>query len=73
MSGGPPLWMGNVLRHDSMRQMILSQAGDERTRFLEELYGRMHDAPLVGFGCVVNQPGYDHRYRAQYGRDRWFL
>jgi hypothetical protein len=27
----------------------------------------------MGFGCVIDRPGYDHRYRARYGRDQWSL
>lgn len=45
----------------------------ERKRFLEDLYGLMRDPPFVGFGCVIDRPGYDHRYRALYGRDQWSL
>jgi hypothetical protein len=46
---------------------------DERARFLEELYALMRDPPFIGFGCVIDRPGYDHRYRALYGRDQWSL
>ena len=46
---------------------------DERARFLEELYSLMRDPPFIGFGCVIDRPGYDHRYRALYGRDQWSL
>lgn len=48
-------------------------AAEERKRFLEDLYGLMRDPPFVGFGCVIDRPGYDYRYRTQYGRDQWSL
>ena len=45
----------------------------EYERFFEELYELMQSPPFVGFACVIDRPGYDHRYRAKYGRDQWSL
>src|SRR5665213_26360 len=48
-------------------------AAGESKRFFEELYQLMRSPPFVGFACVIDRPGYDHRYRAKYGRDQWSL
>jgi hypothetical protein len=45
----------------------------ELQRFLKELYELMRAPPFVGFACVIDRPGYDHRYRQRYGRDQWSL
>jgi hypothetical protein len=42
-------------------------------QFYEELYGLMRDSPVIGLACVIDRPGYNHRYREKYGRDRWSL
>jgi len=44
-----------------------------RDRFLEQLAAFLVNAPVTGLACVVDRPGYNHRYREQYGRDRWLL
>lgn len=41
--------------------------------FYEELYQMLRDAPVVGLACVIDRPGYNHRYREKYGRQRWAL
>ena len=33
----------------------------------------MRDAPVIGLACVIDRPGYNHRYKAQYAADRWSL
>jgi hypothetical protein len=43
------------------------------TAFYEELYQFMRDAPVVGLACVIDRPGYNHRYRERYANERWSL
>lgn len=45
----------------------------KRQAFLEDLYQLMAQSPLVGTACVIDRPGYNHRYLDKYGRDRWLL
>jgi hypothetical protein len=33
----------------------------------------MRDAPVIGLACVIDRPGYNERYRAKYGKQRWAL
>jgi hypothetical protein len=46
---------------------------EEHGRFLEELYQLMATARVTGMACVIDRPGYNHRYRERYGRQRWSL
>ncbi len=41
--------------------------------FYEELYNLMKDIPVLGIACVIDRPGYNDRYLARYGRQRWDL
>jgi hypothetical protein len=45
----------------------------ERQMFYEGLYQMMKAAPVVGLACVIDRPGYNHRYSEKYGQDRWSL
>lgn len=45
----------------------------EQQRFFEELYQLMANAPVIGIGCIIDRPGYNHRYLGKYGRQRWSL
>tara|TARA_R110002126_G_scaffold33707_1_gene105349 strand:+ start:266 stop:805 length:540 start_codon:yes stop_codon:yes gene_type:complete len=31
------------------------------------------DRRLLGIACVIDRPGYNHRYLSKYGRERWAL
>ena len=45
----------------------------DHMRFLEDLYQLMAIPPFLGFACVIDRPGYNHRYLEKYGRQRWAL
>jgi hypothetical protein len=45
----------------------------ERDRFYEELYQLIAGIPVLGIACTIDRPGYNHRYREKYGRNRWQL
>jgi nicotinamide riboside kinase len=50
----------------------LEEKGEaERQAFYESLYQMMKAAPVIGLACVIDRPGYNHRYLEKYGRDRW--
>lgn len=44
-----------------------------KAEFLNELGALATSAELTAVACVVDRPGYNHRYRALYGRERWSL
>jgi hypothetical protein len=33
----------------------------------------MATSPVLGIACTIDRPGYNHRYREKYGRQRWQL
>ena len=44
-----------------------------RNQFIGELEQLLFALPVIGFACIIDRPGYNHRYRAKYGRERWSL
>lgn len=46
---------------------------DELNLFIEQLYQVLEKSPIIGIACVIDRPGYNHRYREKYGRQRWSL
>lgn len=45
----------------------------DQDRFYEELYQLMRAAPVIGLACVVDRPGYNHRYLQMYQQEPWLL
>lgn len=41
--------------------------------FMESLTKFVLSLPVMGVACVIDRPGYNHRYLENYGRDRWSL
>jgi hypothetical protein len=45
----------------------------EYERFMRELGAMLLACPVIGFGCIIDRPGYTKRYREKYGRQTWML
>lgn len=45
----------------------------EFERFHESISQMLISMPVHGIACVIDRPGYNHRYLERYGRDRWSL
>lgn len=45
----------------------------ERGRFYAELDKLLIEIPVAVLACVVDRPGYNARYAARYGQDRWSI
>jgi hypothetical protein len=45
----------------------------QKNRFMSGLTRLLTSIPVVGHACVVDRPGYNARYREQYGRQTWML
>jgi len=45
----------------------------KQAEFYEDLFQLMANTPVVGTACVVDRPGYNHRYKEKYGDKRWRL
>jgi hypothetical protein len=48
-------------------------SAERRADFLEDLYRLMTSPPLLGFACIIDRPGYKHRYYEKYGRQPWSM
>lgn len=51
----------------------LAKAGHRAELFISELSALLLSLPVVGLACVIDRQGYNDRYKAQYGEDRWLL
>ena len=45
----------------------------ERAEFFDDIGRLVTGAELTATACVIDRPGYNHRYREKYGRARWSL
>jgi Protein of unknown function (DUF3800) len=45
----------------------------DQERFYEQLYVLMRAVPVIGLACVIDRPGYNHRYKERYANERWSL
>lgn len=46
---------------------------EDRNAFLGGLTSLLTSTELTAIACVIDRPGYNHRYREKYGRGRWSL
>lgn len=46
---------------------------DEFARFMRDLGSLATNKALTAVACVIDRPGYNHRYEGKYGRARWSL
>lgn len=53
-------WVGNLTEN---KQVL----------FYEELYQLLAQSPVIGIACIIDRPGYNHRYLERYGHQRWLL
>ncbi|MFA6920783.1 MAG: DUF3800 domain-containing protein [Gallionella sp.] len=44
-----------------------------RKQFIDELGQLLLALPATGLACIIDRPGYNHRYMEKYGRERWSL
>lgn len=44
-----------------------------RAEFYEDLTRLIVSLPVLGIACVIDRPGYNHRYRDKYAGHRWHL
>lgn len=68
-----PLHSSEIRSQNENFAWLRGLSDDARTRFYEELYCLMRDAPVVGLACVVDRPGYNGRYFNLYEQKPWLL
>jgi hypothetical protein len=61
------------IRHGRKKYGWLRADREKHDRFMADLEGFVLGLPIVALACVIDRPGYDARYREQYGRRQWHL
>lgn len=62
------------IRHKAKGFNWLSKINEnKRDEFYSDLSKLMISLPVIGIACVIDRPGYNHRYLEKYGRERWRL
>lgn len=62
------------IRHQSGNfQWLRSLPEKDHFKFLGRLEKFLLGLPVMGLACVIDRPGYNHRYLEKYGRKRWSL
>lgn len=62
------------IRHSAAKFRWLETAEEkELNEFMRDISSFLTGIPATGLACVIDRPGYNHRYTEKYGRDRWLL
>ena len=61
------------IRHAAKEFQWLRRNSPEYGPFMADLTQMLVSIPVIGLACVIDRPGYDARYRQQYGRNQWQL
>lgn len=61
------------IRHRRERFLWLGRDRPERDKFMKDLSRTLLSLDILGLACVIDRPGYDARYREQYGHRQWHL
>lgn len=57
--------------HDNFTWLI--KGSSIQQAFIKDLESLLLGLPVIGLACVIDRPGYNHRYADQYGLSRWNL
>jgi hypothetical protein len=68
-----PLRSYDIRLADNRFSWLRAIEAREYNRFMRELASLLVDIPTTGYACVIDRPGYNARYRKQYGRQTWML
>jgi len=61
------------IRHSKQNFSWLKRDTKEHEKFMQDLARLLTTMNVTGIACVIDRPGYDARYRYQYGRRMWHL
>jgi hypothetical protein len=68
-----PLRSYDIRLMDKRFSWLRTLSVDDRGQFMRDLSRMLLKVPVIGYAAVVDRPGYNKRYRAQYGRQTWNL
>lgn len=70
---GSPLHSAEIRARSDSFHWLERLDDDTQKEFYEDLFQLMVKAPVIGIACVIDRPGYNHRYKEIYGDKRWSL
>lgn len=68
-----PLHSSDIRARTGHFSWLPGESAERQRLFIDELYELMRLPPFIGIARVIDRPGYEARYRDQYGRNRWSL
>lgn len=68
-----PLHSAEIRARSKNFKWIGSLPDEKQKEFMGDLGALATSLELTAIACVVDRPGYNHRYVAKYGRERWSL
>lgn len=68
-----PLHSVKIRNRSKKFAWLASETKERQDEFYADLDAFMLSIPVLGHSCVIDRPGYHHRYYEQYGRQRWHL
>lgn len=71
--GEAPLHSSAIRSRSGSFHWLASASARRKDQFMDEISALMTSLPIVVVACVVDRPGYNHRYKERYGRQRWDL
>lgn len=71
--GSAPLHSVDIRNRSGKFRWLLSLSAEQKDAFFSDLDRVVAELPVIGLACVIDRPGYNHRYFPKYGRQRWSL
>lgn len=68
-----PLHSAEIRARSKNFTWLGSLTGEKHGEFMADIGALATSTELIAIACVVDRPGYNHRYVAKYGRLRWSL
>lgn len=68
-----PLHSSDIRFRQGNFKWLRAESDESRSAFYGDLENFLVQLPVRGLACVIDRPGYNHRYFEQYGRERWSL
>jgi hypothetical protein len=70
---GAPLHSYEIRNRVNRYRWLALASAERKTQFILDLTNLISSLPIYTLACVIDRPGYNHRYREKYGPRRWML
>jgi len=68
-----PLHSAEIRSRVASFRWLRKRSESERAEFFADIGALVTSSELTATACVIDRPGYNHRYRERYGQSRWLL